>query len=179
MLEEALVLDGHQSLPDMIGDVGKFNVRAVLGAVDLLQLLPLARALVLIIDDRALVERDGAHIHVQHRLERGVDIFHKNAEEHQRRADADGQERAEHLQRRHAGAAPSVVFSRRTGGFVFPFHCATSFCELKKRSSALLSFDNRQFIVIQNRADVKLALRLEMRYTISISNTDCWRRTPP
>ena len=36
MLEEALVLDGHQSLPDMIGDVGKFNVRAVLGAVDLL-----------------------------------------------------------------------------------------------------------------------------------------------
>ena len=143
MLEEALVLDRHQSLPDMVGDVGKFNVRAVLGAVDLLQLLPLARALVLIIDDRALVERDGAHIHIQHRLERGVDILHKNAEEHQRRADADGQERAEHLQRRHAGAAPSVVFSRRTGGFVFPFHCATSFCELKKRSSALLSFDNR------------------------------------
>ena len=65
VLEETLVLDGNERLPDVIGNIFKVHQRAILCAVDLRQLCPLARCPILIVDRRTEVERIRRSVHIQ------------------------------------------------------------------------------------------------------------------
>ena len=88
-----------------------YSERAVLRTVELFHLHPLAGVLILIIQDRALLECVGRRIHVQLRLQRGVDIGHENTEKDHGSANADGKQRADHLEK-HGDAAVSFFLSR-------------------------------------------------------------------
>ena len=80
MLIETFVLDGNQRFDHMIGNLLILHQRAVLIAVELGQLDPTARTLILIVDCGALLERVGRQIHIHLRLQHRVHIFHKRAE---------------------------------------------------------------------------------------------------
>ena len=121
VLEKAFVLDRHQRLPDIVRDIGKLYQRAVLRAVELFHLHPLAGVLILIIQDRALLECVGRRIHVQLGLQRGVDIGHENTEKDHGGANADGKQRADHLEKRGDPAVSFLLSRLMSAGAVF-FH---------------------------------------------------------
>ena len=95
---KALVLDGDERIPHVLGDLVDTHERAVLHAVELGQLHPFSARFVLIVDRRALLERVGRNIDVQ--IERRVDIDHEDGKKHQTRRKPDGKNGADDRFRR-------------------------------------------------------------------------------
>ena len=85
---KALVLNGDERVPHMLGDLVDTHERAVLYAVELRQLHPLPACFILIVDCRALLERVGRDVHIQ--IERRVHVDHEDGEKHQAGRESDG-----------------------------------------------------------------------------------------
>ena len=88
MAFKALVLDGDQRLPHMLGDVVDADERSVLFTMKLRELHPLPACFILIVDCRALLERVGRDVHIQ--IERRVHVDHEDGEKHQAGHESDG-----------------------------------------------------------------------------------------
>ena len=85
---KALVLNGDERVPHMLGDLVDTHERAVLYAVELRQLHPLPACFILIVDCRALLERVGRDVHIQ--IERRMHVDHEDGEKHQAGRESNG-----------------------------------------------------------------------------------------
>lgn len=85
---KALVLNGDERLPHMLGDVVDTDERSVLFTMKLRELHPLPACFILIVDCRALLERVGRDVHIQ--IERRVHVDHEDGEKHQAGRESDG-----------------------------------------------------------------------------------------
>ena len=96
---EPLVLNGHEGVDQVLGDVGVLHQLPVLVAHQGLELLPLARGLVLIVDDGIFAERVLVQVQIRlghdHRLDvNGGIADHKGSGDH-----ADEDQRPDELEK--------------------------------------------------------------------------------
>ena len=125
MVEEALVLDGHAGVDQVLRQLFIADPCAVLAAVELLQNDVLARIRILIINHRRLIQREirNGKVHLRRQV-----VFHiqrKQTRKHQRRQQRYEQQRTEHLQDRRDDA-PDAVRSWLRGIFFFSGHVRPS-----------------------------------------------------
>ena len=142
--EKALVLNGHRRLPQIGGHLVNVHQNPVFLTVYLLVFHPLAAVLVLIVHHGTLGHGVILGVDLQRGQQRGVHIFHEDAEEHQRGAASHKNQR----QQRHenaldyaaGAAAPSAGtcarFMRRGCSSFFQF--GTSFCAASQRQVPLV-----------------------------------------
>ena len=167
MLEKAFVLNRYQCLPHVIGNVGILHQRTVFHAVQLLKFHPLTTVAILIVHDGAGIERIGVGVDVQHGFKCRVDVFHKDAEEHQYGQNADDHQRSEHLYHRfERRSGPAfALFARRRSSLLIVIQLRHLLCKNRKSLLAKFSYGNTPYIVIHSFPNVKLALQKKIRYT--------------
>ena len=92
VLEEALVLDGHRRLPQLLREVRILLHDAVFLIVERLELDPLPAVLVLIVDDGGLVHGVVIGVHIQAGGQGGLHILHEDTGDHAAGQHADEQD---------------------------------------------------------------------------------------